>query len=159
MGVVAGVILGLGSLLVLEPVTGALGLAGGAVLMWMGWGMLSGKGSGEEGGQEFMRATRTSPVTAGILTSLSNPYWFLWWATVGLAYISLSLKRGWGGVSAFYTGHILSDLIWYSSIAALIAVGRKFVAGRIYRIFFVLCGVFLVLFGIYFLYRGVRIFV
>jgi len=159
MGVVAGVILGLGRLLVLEPVTGALGLAGGGVLIWMGWGMLSGKGGGEEEGKEFIRAEGTSPVAAGILTSLSNPYWFLWWATVGLAYISLSLKRGWGGVSAFYSGHILSDLIWYSSIAALIAVGRKFVAGKVYRTFFLLCGGFLVLFGIYFLYRGLKIFI
>jgi threonine/homoserine/homoserine lactone efflux protein len=159
MGVVVGVSLGLGDFLVLETVTGVLGVAGGGVLIWMGWGMLSGKGGGEEEGQEFTQSPRNSPVVAGILTSLSNPYWFLWWATVGLAYISLSLKKGFGGVSAFYSGHILSDLIWYSFMAGLIAVGRKFAAGRIYKAFFMFCGGFLVLFGIYFLYRGVRIFV
>jgi threonine/homoserine/homoserine lactone efflux protein len=154
---VVGVILGLGQYLVLDSVMGILGIAGGLVLAWMGWGMLSGKGGGE-GEAELARATPTSPVLAGILTSLSNPYWFLWWATVGMAYISLSLQRGSGGVAAFYSGHILSDLVWYSFVAALIAFGHKFVAGRLYRGLFIFCGAFLVLFGVYFLYRGVRIF-
>jgi threonine/homoserine/homoserine lactone efflux protein len=159
MAVVAGVSLGLGGFLALEAVTGILGLAGGGVLIWMGYGMLSGKGGREEDGRESALSGRRSPVVAGILTSLSNPYWFLWWATVGLAYISLSLQKGFGGVSAFYSGHILSDLLWYSFIAGLIAAGRKFVAGKVYRTFFIFCGGFLVLFGMYFLYRGVRIFV
>jgi threonine/homoserine/homoserine lactone efflux protein len=159
MAVVAGVSLGLGDFLVLKTVTGMLGLAGGGVLIWMGYGMLSGKGGGEEDGRELALSGRGSPVVAGILTSLSNPYWFLWWATVGLAYISLSLHKGIGGVSAFYSGHILSDLLWYSFIAGLIAAGRKFVAGKVYRTFFIFCGGFLVLFGMYFFYRGVRTFV
>jgi threonine/homoserine/homoserine lactone efflux protein len=157
LALVVGVILGLGQYLVLDPVTGVLGIAGGLVLAWMGWGMLSGQSGGEEE-SELTRATPTSPVLAGILTSLSNPYWFLWWATVGMAYISLSLQRGSSGVAAFYSGHILSDLLWYSFIAALIALGHKFVLGRFYRSLFIFCGVFLVLFGGYFLYRGVRIF-
>jgi len=156
LALVVGVIMGLGRYLVLEPVTGILGIAGGLVLAWMGWGMLSGKGGGE-GESELTRATRTSPVLAGILTSLSNPYWFLWWATVGMAYISLSLQRGSSGVAAFYSGHILSDLLWYSFVAALIAFGHKFVVGRLYRLLFLFCGVFLAVFGLYFLYRGISL--
>ncbi len=153
---VVGVILGLGRYLVLDPVTGVLGIAGGVVLAWMGWGMLSGKGGGE-GESEMTRATPTSPVLAGILTSLSNPYWFLWWATVGLAYISMSLQRDFAGVAAFYSGHILSDLLWYSLVAGLIAFGHKFVAGRFYRGLFMFCGIFLTVFGLYFLYGGVSL--
>jgi threonine/homoserine/homoserine lactone efflux protein len=159
LALVIGVILGLGRYLMLEPVTGILGIVGGGVLAWMGWGMLSGRDSAEDEGKELTQATPTSPVLAGILTSLSNPYWFLWWATVGMAYISLSLPRGVGGVGAFWSGHILSDLLWYSFMAGLIAAGRKFLAGRVYRWFFRACGVFLVLFGGYFLYRGIKIFV
>ncbi len=157
LALVVGIILGLGQYLVLEPVSGVLGIVGGVVLAWMGWGMLSGKG-GRGGESRLSRAMPTSPVLAGLLTSLSNPYWFLWWATVGMAYISISLNLGLGGVTAFYSGHILADLVWYSFLAALITLGHKFVAGRFYRGLFVFCGVFLMLFGVYFLYRGVRIF-
>jgi threonine/homoserine/homoserine lactone efflux protein len=155
---VIGVILGLGQYLTLEPVTGMLGIAGGGVLVWMGRGMLAWRAGGE-GEPELTGATSTNPVLAGILTSLSNPYWFLWWATVGMAYISLSLQRGPGGVVAFYGGHILSDLLWYSFLAALIAMGHKFVAGRFYQGLFKFCGLFLLLFGLYFFYRGISIFI
>jgi threonine/homoserine/homoserine lactone efflux protein len=157
LALVVGIILGLGQYLVLEPVSGVLGIVGGVVLAWMGWGMLSGKG-GRKGESRLSRAMPTSPVLAGLLTSLSNPYWFLWWATIGMAYISISLNLGLGGVTAFYSGHILADLVWYSFLAALITLGHKFVAGRFYRGLFVFCGVFLMLFGMYFLYRGVSIF-
>ncbi len=156
LALVVGISLGLGKYLVLEPVSGLLGVVGGIVLAWMGWGMLSGKGN-REGESRLIRAMPTSPVLAGLLTSLSNPYWFLWWATVGMAYISISLNLGLGGVTAFYSGHILADLVWYSFLAALITLGHKFVAGRFYRGLFVFCGVFLMMFGVYFLYRGVRI--
>lgn len=156
LALVAGVILGLGRYLTLDPVTGVLGIAGGGVLVWMGWAMLAEK-SGGEGESELSGAASTNPVSAGIITSLSNPYWFLWWATVGMAYISLSLQRGSGGVVAFYGGHILSDFAWYSFLAALIALGHKFVVGRFYRGLFKFCGFFLVLFGLYFFYRGVSI--
>jgi len=156
LALVVGVILGLGQYLVLNPVSGVLGIVGGVVLAWMGWGMLSGKG-GEEGETELTKASPTSPVSAGLLASLSNPYWFLWWATVGMAYISMSLSLGLGGVTAFYGGHILSDLVWYSFLAALIGLGHKFVTGRFYRAIFKFCGVFLLVFGIYFLYRGLSL--
>jgi len=156
LALVVGIILGLGQYLVLGPVSGVLGIVGGVVLVWMGWGMLSGKG-GRKGESKLSKAMPTSPVLAGLLTSLSNPYWFLWWATIGMAYISISLNLGLRGVTAFYSGHILADLVWYSFLAALITLGHKFVAGRFYSGLFVFCGVFLMLFGVYFLYRGVRI--
>lgn len=156
LALVVVVSLGLGQYLVLNPVTGTLGLVGGAVLMVMGWGMVFGRGEGR-GGSEMTKSSPGSPVWAGLLTSLANPYWSLWWATVGMAYISLSLRLGPGGLVSFYGGHILSDLVWYSFLAALIAYGHKFVAGRIYREFFKFCGIFLVGFGLYFLHRGLSL--
>ncbi|MBE3588674.1 MAG: LysE family transporter, partial [Thermoanaerobacteraceae bacterium] len=80
------------------------------------------------------------PVLAGILISLSNPYWSLWWATVGLGYIVLSLKQGVPGLASFFSGHILSDLAWYGLVAAAVAGGRRFLTPVLYRGILVACG-------------------
>lgn len=92
------------------------------------------------------------PVLAGALISFSNPYWSLWWATVGLGYITLSLNRGGAGVASFFSGHILADLVWYSLISAAVAGGRRFLTPGVYRGILMMCGVFLVFLGGYFIY-------
>jgi threonine/homoserine/homoserine lactone efflux protein len=98
------------------------------------------------------------PVVAGILTSLSNPYWTIWWATIGLGYIVLSRRLGTVGLLSFYVGHILSDLSWYSFVALALTLGRRAISDRIYRGVVAVCGVFLVGFGAYFGYSGLRMF-
>ncbi|MDQ0287611.1 threonine/homoserine/homoserine lactone efflux protein [Desulfofundulus luciae] len=99
-------------------------------------------------------AGRMHPVLAGVLVSLSNPYWTLWWATVGLGYIVLSLKQGTAGLVSFFGGHILSDLAWYGLVAAAVAGGRRFLTPSIYRGILVSCGAFLVFLGASFIYMG-----
>ncbi|MQL53248.1 hypothetical protein GFC01_13470, partial [Desulfofundulus thermobenzoicus] len=99
---------------------------------------------------------RMHPVLAGILISLSNPYWSLWWATVGLGYIVLSLKQGVPGLASFFSGHILSDLAWYGLVAAAVAGGRRFLTPVLYRGILVACGFFLIFLGGSFIFWGVR---
>jgi threonine/homoserine/homoserine lactone efflux protein len=72
-------------------------------------------------------------VIDGILTSASNPYWSLWWATIGLGYLLLSRGQGWRGVLAFFSGHILSDAAWYLFVGAGISAGRRWFTDRVYR--------------------------
>lgn len=152
---VVGVVLGLGKLLVLGPVIGTIALLGGAVLTWMAWGMFKRMGSlSLRAGPRQGR--RRHPVLAGILTTLSNPYWTIWWATIGLSYIALSLRLGLTGLVSFYTGHILSDLLWYGSVSLTLAMGRGFLTDRTYRGLVTVCAVLLLGFGLYFGYAGVR---
>jgi threonine/homoserine/homoserine lactone efflux protein len=153
---VVGVVLGLGKLLVRTPVLGTIGLLGGAVLVWMAWGMIHGvRGLRLETAAATV-ARRRNPVLAGILTSLSNPYWTVWWATIGLGYIALSMRLGVGGLASFYLGHILSDLVWYSAISLSLAVGHRLLTDRVYRGLVAVCACFLLVFGLYFGYAGVR---
>lgn len=153
---VAGVVLGLGKLLVLGPVIGTIGLVGGAVLIWMAWGMFrSVKGLTLQTAAATGEARR-HPVFAGILTTLSNPYWIVWWATIGLGYIALSMRLGLVGLVSFYVGHILSDLAWYSSISLTLAMGHRLLTDRVYRGLVAVCASFLLAFGLYFGYAGVR---
>ncbi|MBI3122020.1 MAG: LysE family transporter [candidate division NC10 bacterium] len=152
---VMGVVLGLGKLLIVGPVIGTIALLGGAVLLWMAWGMLRSVRSlslqDTTAGED-----RRHPVLAGILTTLCNPYWIIWWATIGLSYIALSLRLGLTGLISFYIGHILSDLLWYGSVSLTLALGRRLLTDRTYRGLVTACAVLLLGFGLYFGYAGVR---
>ncbi len=65
-------------------------------------------------------------ILKGILVSLMNPYWYIWWISIGAAFIIKSGKFELGGVTAFFTGHISADFIWYLFIGFLISTGRRF---------------------------------
>jgi len=91
------------------------------------------------------------PVISGVLGSLSNPYWTIWWVTIGLGYLVSSLRYGVPGVMAFFAGHISADLLWYSIISYAVSRGQKIMGERGYRFLLSACGIFLVLFGGWFL--------
>ena len=96
LSLVAAVALGLGRILTLGPVIGTIAIVGGIFLVYLGYDILrSLKGlslslQARAGGRKIV----DHPVMAGILTSLSNPYWTIWWATIGLGYIALSRQLG-----------------------------------------------------------------
>ena len=72
-------LVGLAPILNNDYVIGTVGLVGAVVLIWMAVGMirslptLSLEGVATE-------SKGTHPVWAGILMSLANPYWTIWWA-------------------------------------------------------------------------------
>jgi threonine/homoserine/homoserine lactone efflux protein len=88
---------------------------------------------------------------SGIIGSISNPYWTIWWATIGLGYLVSSFKFGMLGVAVFFIGHILADLFWYSLISFSVARGKRFIGDRGYKALFYMCGIFLILFGLWFI--------
>jgi threonine/homoserine/homoserine lactone efflux protein len=96
------------------------------------------------------------PVLAGALTSAANPYWVIWWATVGLAYLTKSYAAGVVGVSAFYVGHVLGDLTWYSLVSIVIAAGRRFIDAAVYRAMLTVCAGFMLTLAAVFLVSAAR---
>ncbi|KUK11689.1 MAG: Lysine exporter protein (LYSE/YGGA) [Clostridia bacterium 41_269] len=155
-----GMFFGLGLFLRQPLVAKFIAVCGGLVLIWMGTGMLKGikgtaaaYGEGEEnrGKKGFLG----SSVAAGIMGSLSNPYWFLWWATVGAAFIVESLKSGLVGFAAFFSGHILSDLLWYSAVSLAVTAGRRVFSDSTYKWVTALCGIFMIVIAVYFIWSGI----
>jgi threonine/homoserine/homoserine lactone efflux protein len=142
-------LLGLGPVLKDDRILGSIALLGAVVLIWMALGMirslpalsLNTAGAGSEG---------THPVWAGILMSLANPYWILWWATIGLGYTMYSWQQGPAGVIAFFLGHIAADLGWYAAVSFTVSRGRQFMSDRLYRGVVAGCAVALLGFGFYF---------
>jgi threonine/homoserine/homoserine lactone efflux protein len=142
-------LLGLAPVLRNDSVLGGFGLVGAVVLIWMGVGMIRSVPSLSL----KTIAPRTGgvhPVWAGILMSLANPYWTIWWATIGLGYVVYSFRIGLWGVVAFFLGHICADLAWYATVSFVVARGRHVMSDRIYRGVIACCAVALLGFGFYF---------
>jgi threonine/homoserine/homoserine lactone efflux protein len=91
---------------------------------------------------------------AGILVSVANPYWIIWWASIGMAYLTESLDHGAAGVSSFFTAHVLSDFLWLTFVAFVLASGRRLMSTRTYRGILLVCGLFLLAIGVRFLYSA-----
>lgn len=157
-----GVVAGLGSWITQPAVMRLLGLVGGVLLLGMGTHMIASSGRVARAGLEpttDIRAAVRGPFLAGIVMSLSNPYWTIWWATIGLNLASLALQQGAAGLISFYSGHILADLVWYSLVSGAVASGRRICSPRVYQGVLIACGVMLLGLGSYFgLSVGLRVF-
>lgn len=164
LALVVGLALGLGQLLDSDAVTVTVALAGGAFLVWMGVTTtlqarrfhLGAERDAPPAGRRAWRASVLGPLAlAGILVSLSNPFWIAWWATIGTAYIVEALDEGVLGVSAFYGGHIIADIGWLSMVSFAVAGGRRIINRRVHQGLLAVCGVFLVALGGWFLASGI----
>lgn len=156
---VAAIGLGLGSFLEQPAVGAVIGVVGGGLLAWTGWELVNGARNEGMSLQAAARAPavgRLGLVPAGVALSLSNPYWSLWWASVGAGLILTALEWGPLGLLAFYLIHWLTDLSWLSLMSFLTASGRGLVNERIYRGALIVCGLFLLGFSVYFIVSGLR---
>jgi threonine/homoserine/homoserine lactone efflux protein len=141
-------VLGLDKLLGNDIFFGVVGVAGGSFLFWMGLGMaLDVRDRKLHLDLQEHSGRRIGPFVAGLTTSVSNPYWFLWWATFGLSWLLISMESGVAGVLSFYTGHIMADLLWYFLVAILVVTGKRFLSDRVYNYLILACGTFLVVLG------------
>jgi threonine/homoserine/homoserine lactone efflux protein len=113
------------------------------------------RGNDAAGTTSRIRSLSALLIPAGALVSIANPYWIIWWATVGMAYIQKALDHGAAGVGSFFTAHILSDFAWLSLVAFALVTGRKLISTPVYRGILMVCGVFLVGLGGWFVYSGV----
>ena len=155
LALVVALISGLAPILARDDVFILISLTGGSVLLWMGGSMLR---SLPERTLDCQTTTKKSRnlVVLGVILSAANPYWLIWWASIGLGYIMHSLKLGILGVTAFFLGHILADLAWYTLISFGIAKGQHLFSSQSYRKLIGGCALFLILFSCWFFYSGVQ---
>ena len=146
---------GLAPLLQRQDVFVVIATAGGAILLCMALGMFR-----TLPGLSLSSNTETAGgnplIISGALLSIANPYWILWWATIGFGYILYCQKFGVWGISIFFIGHILADLVWYSAVSMAVGKGRHFLSDRLYRGVIGACAAFLVVFACYFFYAGLQ---
>lgn len=147
---------GLGKLLLIKSVTAIIGILGGAILLWMGFGMVKNLKSLTLSVVTSEKKNNSRSILDGIITSIANPYFYIWWASIGLALITKAWQNGIPGLIFFFLGHTLSDFSWYTIVSSAIGAGKKIMNDTTYRIIIGICGIILIGFGCYFGFDGIK---
>jgi threonine/homoserine/homoserine lactone efflux protein len=132
---------GAGSLFETPGVRLFVGLAGGTYLLHMGKGLL------RPGDLSLDEQKGPSSLMAGIALSIGNPYFLLWWATVGLGLVLSAARFGALGLVLFIVLHWLCDLVWYTLLSSLSFRGVRTFGSGLYRKVSIICGLAMLFFG------------
>lgn len=86
----------------------------------------------------------------GIFMTGGNPYFFLWWATVGSALVLRATDFGALGLALFMVIHWTCDLCWEQFISVSTYRSRHLWTPRVQRVIFGVCATVLIGFGTWF---------
>jgi len=142
---------GLGYLLQLSYVQATIAFVGGLFLLFMAIGMFRSIAQREITSRRYPY----SPIIAGVLLSAGNPYFLVWWATIGAALILHSFAFGVLGLTIFMLVHWFCDFVWLYFLSTLSFKGRQFFGKGFQKISFVICGIFLFLLSGKFIFDAV----
>ncbi len=99
------------------------------------------------------------PVLIGLLFSALNPFFIVWWFTVGAKIVLDALFfAALLGVIIMFLSHVWIDYVWLAATAWLTQKGSSLVGSKVYHIFIALFGALLIYFGIAFCYHAFLIF-
>jgi len=124
-----------------------IGFIGGLIMIYMGFRMVK----TEKKTNEEYEKVKHSALVAGIVTTGANPYFLLWWATVGAVLIMNATIFGFAGFLIFAIVHWLCDLLWNTFVSVTVFKSRRFWTKRVQKIIFGFCFMVLTGFGIWFI--------
>lgn len=106
------------------------------------------------GDVEFEALEETKhPFIIGFVFSLFNPYFILWWVTIGSIFIYDSIRLlGFIWLPAIYLSHVWMDYAWLTLLAFLANLGVTRFSSRFLKYVNIGLGVILILFGLSFTY-------
>ncbi|MFA5237720.1 MAG: LysE family transporter [Methanoregula sp.] len=134
--------------------TTAIAVIGGVALVIFGLLTITGSRAASLSGTGSGTSTVTAnPYLAGFFTSVVNPYFWIWWLTVGSAMVIAGLAGGIILACVFMAGHWCADLGWFTVVSTGISRGKTILSDTQYQRIMTVCGLFLVIFGIYYLVR------
>jgi threonine/homoserine/homoserine lactone efflux protein len=165
MGIIFALLLGFAFVLKSPVVVKGIGLVGGVILVLFGAGIIRDvlgrristafleEANGVQASSQASGPSRTigNPVLGGALISMANPYWWVWWVTIGFAFMlefDISFAN-WPRLLAFFLGHEAGDLAWYLVVSFLAYFGLRHINRKIYYTILALCGLFMIGFGLY----------
>ncbi|MBS7644793.1 MAG: LysE family transporter [Candidatus Bathyarchaeia archaeon] len=146
-----GIYFGFAQLLVHDAVKSIVGLAGGLMLLYMGFSNIMKLQEVElEAGD-----ISGSSILAGVVATGANPYFILWWATIGVALVSTATNYGLLGFILFAVTHWSCDLIWDLTLSKTVNKSKKVWSPAVNKAVNLACSMILLLFGAWFIYSAV----
>ena len=129
-----------------------IGTLGGIMLIYMGYTTSKSTVDLNDVSDTEKPSSKYGSVLKGIVTSVSNPYFFIWWATIGLAFLFKGVEMaGLVGLIGFIIGHWSADLGWFSAVSFFSSKGSTVMSEKQYSLIMKICGLFLIVLGAYFL--------
>ncbi len=128
-----------------------LSVLGGGVILWLGVSMFCARFEVVQKGKDLPY----NAFVAGIMTSVLNPFFLLWWATIGSLLIMKFLVFGIMGLFVFITVHWFCDLLWLTFVSVTVYKTHALWGKRIQGWLFTACSLLLIGFGTWFLISGI----
>ena len=129
-----------------------LSILGGSMIIWLGISMFRARAEVVKGGKDLPY----SAFTAGILTTGLNPFFLLWWATIGSMLVMKFLDVWHNGLVVFIVVHWLCDLAWLSFVSIMIYKTHSLWGSKFQEGVFIACSLLLVGFGGWFVVSGIQ---
>ena len=132
-----------------------LSVVGGGMIIWLGISMFRARAEVVRGGKDLPY----NAFTAGIITSGLNPFFLLWWATIGSMLLMRFIEFSTAGLmlTLFIVVHWLCDLVWLSFLSVVIYRTRSLWGRKFHEGLFIGCSLLLVGFGGWFIVSGVQL--
>jgi len=136
-----------------EPIVKlTVGFAGGIVLLVFGVMQIRGSLTSKFGETKSGGVATRNLLLIGLAFTGLNPFFIVWWLTVGASLILLSLEfASLAGVVFMYVCHVWMDYAWLTSVAHFSKMGTNVVGFKWYRFIMAVFGVVLIYFGLTFL--------
>jgi len=131
----------------------ALSILGGGMIVWLGVSMFRARTEVAQRGKDLPY----NAFTAGILTSVLNPFFWVWWATIGGMLVMKFLDFGAMGLALLIIVHWLCDLVWFSFVSILVYRTHSLWGRKFQEWLFIGCSLLLIGFGGWYLVSGIQL--
>jgi threonine/homoserine/homoserine lactone efflux protein len=137
---------GLSQLLTSSIIQKTIGFFGGLILIFMGVQLFRSREENDNGGSYL----KYGSLIAGVLATGSNPYFLVWWATVGADLVMKAAVFGLIGFSVFAVVHWLCDFFWNTFVSVTVFKSQRFWNKKVQTIILGFCIVIFIVFGAWF---------
>ena len=95
---------------------------------------------------------KQGPLVAGVLLSALNPFFIIWWLSIGFKLISdAMILWSFGGILIMFVLHIWMDFVWLGAVSFFASKSSGILSNRNYKVLMLGISGMLVYFGITFL--------